>query len=73
MATSLRPLGPSFAATLDRLTIGLGLPGKLGILMSHEIGDARDGAPTVDAEYLDDCHVPLRGTQGGSDRGPRTQ
>lgn len=62
MATSLRgsssdrPLGPPYAATLDRFTTGLGLPGRYGILMSREIGDAREGAPTVDAEYLGDCH-----------------
>lgn len=62
MATSLRgsssdrPLGPPYAATLDWLTTGLGFPGRYGILMSREIGDAGEGAPTVDAEYLGDCH-----------------
>ena len=63
MRTSLhggtRPLGPSSAATLDRLTNGLGLPGTYGILMSHEIGDAREGASAVEAEYLGDCHFRL--------------
>lgn len=54
--SSDRPLGLPYAATLDLLTTGLGLPGRYGILMSREIGDAREGAPTFDAEYLGDCH-----------------
>lgn len=55
-STGPRALGPDCAGTLDRLTAGLGLPGKYGILMSREIGDAREGASAVDAEYLDDRH-----------------
>lgn len=46
-----RPLDPESAAILHRLTAGLADPAGFG-LISHEIGDAEVGAPTVAAERL---------------------
>lgn len=48
---TLRSLDPESATILHRLTAGLADPAGFG-LISHEIGDAEAGAPTVAAERL---------------------
>lgn len=48
----MTPVDPESAAILRRLTAGLADPAGFG-LISHEIGSADAGAPTVRAERLD--------------------
>lgn len=50
-AATRRPLDPGSAAILHQLTAGLADPAGFG-LIAHEIGSAKDGAPTVAAERL---------------------